>query len=214
MEGLGAVVNDTWNFGVPVADVPEAGEVVIAEIWDGVPSTVNAAYQSTVPDLSGLQEDAARTAIEGVFLVPSFTVQNQLTGTDGEVVFQSPAAGTVLTPFSTVSVTVRNLQAIVPNTAGLTEAAARTSLTNAGFAIGTVTDENETQRRRRPCDPYQSRSRPADRPWQHCEHRPQEPASRGPGHRGPDGDRGKSGADECGLRDRDRHGRERDLRGR
>ena len=144
VEGLGAVDNNTWTFSVPVADVPASGEIMVAEIWDGEPSSVNAAFQSTVPDLSGLQEAAARTAVERAFLVPSVSIQNQLSGTDGEVVFQSPAAGALVTPFTTVSVTVRNLQALVPNTAGLTETAARTSLTNAGFVIGTVTDENET----------------------------------------------------------------------
>ena len=147
---------DTGNLGsveTPADTAPDwllavaTGETVVVSIWDtqaqadagGVPPV-----QVAVPDLTGLLEAAARTAIENAGLVAAFTSQNETSGTDDEVISQTPAAGTMVDSGSTVNVVIRNLQAVVPDTTGNTEATARTALTNAGFTVGTVTDENET----------------------------------------------------------------------
>ena len=62
-----------------------------------------------VPDLTGLLQGAARTAVEDAGLMPVFTHTTQNTGIDDEVISQSPAAGTTVAQGSTVTVEIRNL---------------------------------------------------------------------------------------------------------
>ena len=72
------------------------------------------AAQVAVPDVSGLLQAAARTAIENAGLVVNFIDEDQTSGTDDEVISQTPAAGTMVDSGSTVTVTVRNLVAAPP----------------------------------------------------------------------------------------------------
>ena len=114
--------------------------LVSFEVWDVNPSAI------TVPDVTGDSESEARTAIEAAHLeVGTVTRMNELTGDDDAVISTSPAAGTTVNGGSTVDIVVRNLQAVVPDTTDNTESAARTTLTNAGFVVGTVTDEDQTE---------------------------------------------------------------------
>ena len=122
----------------PGAQVDDGSTVRIG-LWNYVPVIV----QVAVPDLSGLLEGAARTAVEGAGLVAVFVDQDQTSGTDNQVISQSPTAGTMVDPGSTVTVTIRNLvaaQTTVPNLVGLTETAATQALIDANLTVGAVTD--------------------------------------------------------------------------
>jgi beta-lactam-binding protein with PASTA domain/Ca2+-binding RTX toxin-like protein len=97
-----------------------------------------------VPNVVNQTEDAARTAITNAGLVVG-TVSTATSNTFalGRIISQDPAAGTSVATGTTVSL-VRSLGPAtvpVPNVVGQTEAAARTSITNAGLTVGTITDQ-------------------------------------------------------------------------
>ena len=127
---------DLTQIAVSVYDIDPTGE----DNTSGYPIA-----PATVPDLTGLLEGAARTAVTNAGLVPDFSDVNQTSGTNDEVISQSPAAGTVVLPGSTVTAEIRNLQAVIPtNIVGMTEDAARTALSNLGFLVAAETTDVDT----------------------------------------------------------------------
>ena len=104
--------------------------------WGGSVSTV------PVPNVVGLTQAAASTSITGVGLtVGTVTTASSGTIASGNVISESPAAGSSVLSGSAVNLTVSSGigQVAVPNVVNLTQAAATTSITGAGLVVGTVT---------------------------------------------------------------------------
>jgi beta-lactam-binding protein with PASTA domain len=105
------------------------------------PTTINPA-QVAVPNVVGLTQAAATTAITGAGLVVgTVTTAPSSTVPAGNVISESPAAGTQVNVGSAVNLVVSSgpAQVAVPNVVGLTQAAATTAITGAGLVVGTVT---------------------------------------------------------------------------
>ncbi|MCZ0858240.1 Stk1 family PASTA domain-containing Ser/Thr kinase [Actinomyces israelii] len=109
------------------------------------PTPTPTATAATVPDVSGMTEEDAKGAIEGVGLtynrgqdVPSDTVK------EGLAVSSDPGAGTsaVLGTEITVSFSSGAATAEVPNVAGMSQSEARKKIEEAGLAWGDVTTED------------------------------------------------------------------------
>ncbi len=100
-----------------------------------------------VPNLVGLTQAAAQTAITGAGLtVGSITQQNSSSVPSGNVISQNPAAGASVAAGSAIALVVSSGPAPVsaPNVVGLTQAAAETAITNAGLTVGSITQQNSS----------------------------------------------------------------------
>jgi beta-lactam-binding protein with PASTA domain len=98
--------------------------------------------QVAVPNVVGLTQTAATTAIADANLtLGTVTTATSTTVPKDSVISQSPAAGTPVVQGSVVTLVVSTgpPQVAVPNVVGLTQAAATTAITGAGFTVGTVT---------------------------------------------------------------------------
>jgi len=94
-----------------------------------------------VPNVVGLTQAAATTALTNADFVAAAASANSPTVAIGNVISQNPAAGS-LQPFrSTVNIVV-SLGALVPNVVGGTQTAAGTTLAAAGLTVGAVTSVN------------------------------------------------------------------------
>jgi beta-lactam-binding protein with PASTA domain len=97
--------------------------------------------QVTVPNVVGLTQAAASTAITAAGLVVgTVTTASSPTVASGNVISESPIAGTGVSSGSAVNLVVSTGPALVavPNVVGDTQAAATTAIIGAGFALGTV----------------------------------------------------------------------------
>lgn len=95
-----------------------------------------------VPNVVGMTQAAASTTITGAGLtVGTVSMTSSATVASGDVISESPAAGTSAASNSAVSLTVSSGPAPVPvpNVVGMTQAAASTAITGAGLTVGTVT---------------------------------------------------------------------------
>src|ERR1700690_3041413 len=102
----------------------------------------SAPAQVSAPNVVGLTSDAAGTAIAAAGLgLGSVTAGSSATVASGSIISQTPAAGTMVAPNSLISVVVSSgpAQVSVPNVVGMTQAAATTSLSSVGLAVGIVT---------------------------------------------------------------------------
>ena len=129
---VGEVMSQTPAAGTPVAP----GTAVNMEVSKG-PAPV------TVPDVVGLQQAAAESALTGAGLaVGTLTESFSATAPVGEVMSQTPAAGASVAPGTAVDLEVSKGPApvTVPDVVGLQQAAAESALTGAGLAVGTVTE--------------------------------------------------------------------------
>jgi hypothetical protein len=102
----------------------------------------------TVPNVVGLTQAAASTAITGAGLVVgTVTAQSSSTVAAGSVISQSPAANSSVASGSSVALIVSSGSVptvTVPNVVGLTQAAATTAITGAGLVVGTVTTQSSS----------------------------------------------------------------------
>lgn len=91
-----------------------------------------------VPNLTNLTVVAAEALIEGLGLVFSSATSTigATEDNDGKFKSQTPAAGTVVNPGSTVTVTYYVNEVAVPNIVGMTPQAAQAALVAAGLEIG------------------------------------------------------------------------------
>ena len=99
----------------------------------------------SVPDVVGLTQAAAATAITNAELVVgTVTQQSSATVPAGEVISQNPTAGSNVTVGSAVNLVVSAGTAMVsvPDVVGTTQAAAATAITNADLVVGTVTQQS------------------------------------------------------------------------
>jgi beta-lactam-binding protein with PASTA domain len=98
----------------------------------------------TVPNVEGLAQDAATTAIAGAKLtVGTVTQQTSDTVTTGKVISQDPANGNSVAQGSPVNLMISSgpQMATVPNVEGLTQDLATTAITAAKLMVGTVTQQ-------------------------------------------------------------------------
>ena len=108
-----------------------------------VPVSVPAVAQVAVPNVAGLMQAVATTAITGAGLVlGTVTTAASSTVPAGNVISESPTAGTLVSSGSAVNLVISTgvAQVAVPNVVGLTQAAATTAITGAGLVLGTVTN--------------------------------------------------------------------------
>src|SRR5437763_11840802 len=103
-----------------------------------------------VPNVVGQTQAAATSAITSAGLtVGAVTQQSSSTVASGNVLSESPAAGTSVTSASAVNLVVSSgapppTQVAVPNVVGQTQAAATSAITSAGLTAGTVTQQSST----------------------------------------------------------------------
>jgi beta-lactam-binding protein with PASTA domain len=111
------------------------------------PATVNCPVPVAVPNVVGMTQAAATTAITGANLtVGTVTMQASSTVASGSVVSENPVAGTVVSSGSAVNLVVSTGpgQVAVPNVVGQTQAAATTAITAAGLTVGVVTMQSSS----------------------------------------------------------------------
>ena len=98
----------------------------------------------TVPNVEGLTQDAATTAITAAKLMGgTITQQTSNTVTTGKVISQDPASGSSVAPGSPVNLVISSgpQMVTVPNVEGLTQDAATTAITGAKLTVGTITQQ-------------------------------------------------------------------------
>ncbi len=98
----------------------------------------------TVPNVVGLTQAAAGTALAGAGLVAgAITQQYSATVAVGSVISQNPAASESVLPGTAVALVVSKGPApvAVPFVVGLTQAAAESAITSLGLTVGAVTEE-------------------------------------------------------------------------
>jgi len=99
----------------------------------------------TVPNVVGLTQDAATTAItEAKLTLGNLPRQNSNTVATGNVISQDPASGSSAAEDSPVNLVISSGSptVAVPNVVGLTQAAATTAITEAKLTLGSVTQQN------------------------------------------------------------------------
>jgi beta-lactam-binding protein with PASTA domain len=148
---IAAVSLVTGTITYDYSDVVAAGTVISQSPIAGTTVAVGSAVdivvslgQPEVPDVVGLTEAAATSAIIAIDNLAVGTVTNEYSDTvaAGDVISQSPIAGTIVPIGSTVDLVVSLGQPQVPNVVGLTEADATTAITTVdNLAVGTVTNE-------------------------------------------------------------------------
>ena len=140
--------------GDVISESPTAGTSV------NIGSAVNIVISSgpaqvSVPNVVGDTQAVATSALTGVGLVVgTVTQQSSSTVASGNVISESPLAGTSVNIGSAVNLVISSgpAKVSVPNVVGDTQAAATTAITGAGLVFGTVTNAIEQHRRNRGCD--------------------------------------------------------------
>ena len=135
---LGTVTStnsQTVPIGIVISQTPAPGTKVAA----GSPVNLVVSLGAAVPNVVGLPQDAAQTAITSAGLtVGTVTTANSATVAIGAIISQTPTAGDNVAPGSAVALIVAE-GAQVPNVIGLTQINAQKTLTTAGLTVGTVT---------------------------------------------------------------------------
>jgi VWFA-related protein len=120
--GVGVTAGSAVNLVVSTGPAPAPGPTMV-----------------TVPNVVNQAQAAATAAIQGAQLVlGTISQQSSATIAAGSVISQSPAAGSSLATGSAVSLVVSTGPVAVPNVVNQTQAAATTTLTGAGLAVGAV----------------------------------------------------------------------------
>jgi beta-lactam-binding protein with PASTA domain len=139
--------SDTVTTGRVMSQVPASG----SSLAQGSP--VNLVISSgpqmvAVPNVEGLTQDAATTAITGAKLkVGTVAQQTSNTVATGKVTSQDPASGSSVAQGSPVNLVLSSgpQMVTVPNVERLTQAAATTAITGGTLKVGTVTQQaNDT----------------------------------------------------------------------
>ena len=128
--------------GTIIAQRPAAGDLL--ESGQSVDVTLSAGPQATtVPDLVGLVSiQQARIVLERAGLTLGAIKEKASSQPGGYVLDQDPPSGDQVAPGSAVDITIASGKVKVPNVVGLTEAQARSDLTQAGFLVQTVQQED------------------------------------------------------------------------
>ena len=123
--------------GYAYGAIPDGLIGVVSPPSDGCPAT-----QVSVPNVSGDSQSAAGAAITSIGLVVgTVTTASSSTVPAGDVISQSPVAGTEVNPGSAVSLVISSgpAQIAVPNVVGDTQSAAGAAFTSIGLVVGTIT---------------------------------------------------------------------------
>jgi hypothetical protein len=129
-------VADSYTLRLTVNDGESSGS-------DDVVITVQEPAPVPVPDVTGLAQAEAETAIVSAGLVVgTVTTANSDTVPAGNVISQDPVGGTLLPTGSAVDITVSlgPVPVPVPDVTGFLQATAESNLVSAGFAVGSVTN--------------------------------------------------------------------------
>ena len=105
---------------------------------------VSGCAKMTVPNVEGLTQDAATTAITAAKLaVGTVTQQTSNTVATGKVISQDPASGSSVAQGSPVNLVISSgpQMVTVPNVEGLTQDAATAAITGAKLIVGTITQQ-------------------------------------------------------------------------
>ena len=105
---------------------------------------VSGCAKVAVPNVEGLTQEAAATAIAGAKLkVGALTQQTSNTVTFGKVISQDPASGSSVAEGSQVNLVISSgpQMVAVPTVEGLTQDAATTTITGAKLKLGTITQQ-------------------------------------------------------------------------
>src|ERR1700674_1201560 len=106
---------------------------------------VSGCAKMAVPNVEGLTQDAATTAITAAkLMVGTVTQQTSNTVATGKVISQDPASGNSVAQGSSVNLVISSgpQMVTVPNVEGLTQDAATTAITAAKLTGGTVTQQS------------------------------------------------------------------------
>jgi beta-lactam-binding protein with PASTA domain len=129
--------------GNVISESPAAGTVVAA----GSAVNLLVSDDDVVPSVVGGTISAASLAINGRGLtIGTITQQSSTTVPSGNVISESPAAGSYVGPGSSVNLVVSTgpEELAVPNVVGQTQAAATTAITGAGLVVGTVAQQSSS----------------------------------------------------------------------
>ncbi|MDO4243063.1 MAG: Stk1 family PASTA domain-containing Ser/Thr kinase [Actinomyces sp.] len=134
--------SDTVEAGLVISCSPEVG--IRLRLGDAVTAVISRGIeQMEVPDVTGLTQEKATTAITEAGLTPGAVTQDYSQDVEeGLVISSDPEAGTVVNHSSAVAIVVsRGRQpATVPDVTGMSLADATTTLEAAGLALGTKTE--------------------------------------------------------------------------
>ena len=137
--GSAYVTGYTSSTNFPTVNPLQAGNQGSSDAFVVV---ISGSAPTAVPNVAGLSQAAATTSITSVGLVVG-TVSTAASGTvpSGDVISESPVAGTVVNLATAVNLVISTGpgQVLVPNVVGLTQAAATTAITSAGLVVGTIT---------------------------------------------------------------------------
>ncbi len=127
---------------VPIGTVISQNPVAGGNVAPGSPVDFVVSLGTSVPNVVGLTQAAAQSAITGAGLtVGTITNSSHASVPSGNVISQNPGAGSNVAPGSAVALVV-SMGPAVPNVVGLTQAAAQAAITSAGLTVGTVGSTN------------------------------------------------------------------------
>ena len=132
--------SDTAALGRVINQAPSANTIVVAGSAVNI-ALANGPCTLIVPDLSGMTQVQATTAVSAAGLIPATpTEQCSATIPSGQVVSQSPAKNTQVQPGTTVSFAISTgvCMVTVPHVVNYTQATAGKILTNTSLQTGTV----------------------------------------------------------------------------
>jgi beta-lactam-binding protein with PASTA domain/subtilisin family serine protease len=145
---VGAITNassTTAPAGSVMSENPTAGTQVA--IGSAVALVVSSGPFVAVPNVVNMTQAAATTAIMNAGLaVGAITNASSTTVPAGSVISENPMAGTQVAVGSAVALMVSSGPPLVavPNVVNMTQAAATTAITNAGLAVGAITNASST----------------------------------------------------------------------
>jgi beta-lactam-binding protein with PASTA domain len=127
----------------PAAGVGVTASSAVNLVVSTGPAPVPGPSMVTVPNVVNQPQGAAETALTAAGLVRgTLSLQSSTTVVAGSVISQSPAAGSTLATGSKVSLVISTGPVAVPNVVNQAEAAARTTLTGVGLALGAVSQQS------------------------------------------------------------------------
>jgi beta-lactam-binding protein with PASTA domain len=144
---VGAVTNES-STTVPAGSVISQSPIADTQVATGtaVALVVSSGPQVAVPNVVGLTEAAATSAITGANLVVgAVTNASSTTVPAGSVISQSPVADTQVATGTAVALVVSSGPPVaVPNVVGLTQADATAAITSVNLTVGAVTNDSST----------------------------------------------------------------------
>lgn len=146
---VGAITEQN-DFDVPQGSIIGQDPAAGTNVAEGTPvDLVVSLGPPTVaaPDVVGQSLAAAGTALDAAGLVTGgVSQQSSMTVAAGDVISQSPAAGTVVIVGTEVDLVVSSGPpplVVVPDVSGQTQAEAEAALAGANLVVGTITDQND-----------------------------------------------------------------------